>query len=109
MPPALNDMYRPNFNGRKGVRKTAECESWEMEVRILARLCEPIRKPQGVEMELRIYYKFERDIDSCSKALNDCLQGLMYDDDRQIRRLVITKEKDAGNPRLEVECRPIAA
>lgn len=105
LPPPLNSMYRPNFRSR-GVRKTVECERWETEVQWLAKVAKAdsicIKKPQPVEMQLRIFYKTERDIDSSSKALLDCLQGIVYDDDKQIIRLVIEKYKDNSSPRVEI-------
>lgn len=103
LPPALNDMYRPNFGNKKGVRKTDECEAWEQEVKLMARFHKPWPKETPVVMRVRIFYKFDRDIDSSQKALQDCLQGYMYENDSQIVELLITKEKDLKNPHLEVE------
>lgn len=104
LPPSLNLMYRPNFGGRKGMRKTAECEAWETEVQWIARSHNvvPIPKVQRVIMTVEIFYKTERDIDSSQKSLQDCLQGYLYEDDKQIDRLVIEKHKDNANPRIVV-------
>lgn len=102
LPPALNDVYRPNFGNRKGVRKTAEAQDWELAAQWLAKAAkwEPLEGP--VVMVVQIFYKTERDIDSSQKILQDCLQGCGYTDDRQIKKLIVEKFKDNANPRLEV-------
>lgn len=98
-------MYVPNYGGRRGVRKSAACEAWEYEAAMTAKAQRGmlVPKPFKVAMSVRMFYKYERDIDSSQKALQDCMQGILYDDDSQIVRLEITKEKDAKNPRIEME------
>lgn len=108
LPPPLNDLYRPNFGNRKGVQKTVACKNWENEVQWIAKAKRvvPIPKPKRVAMDVAIYYKTERDIDSSQKALQDCLQGYLYDDDKQIDFLTIRKYKDNANPRVIVRVSP---
>lgn len=105
LPPPLNAMYRPNYRGR-GVTKTDECKRWESEVGWIAkdkmRAALYFGKPAAVSMEVELYYKTERDIDSSQKALQDCLQGIVYDDDRQIKRLTIEKHKNNADPHVVV-------
>lgn len=102
LPPALNDVYRPNFGNRKGVRKTAEAMDWEVTAQWLAKAAQWTPLEGAVTMYVEIHYKTERDIDSSQKILQDCLQGFGYADDKQIKKLVIQKFKDNANPRLEV-------
>lgn len=103
LPPTLNALYRTNPNGH-GLYKTKECKDWEETVQWLAKpsVSSKVQKGSFVHMEVVIFYHYERDIDSCQKALQDCLQGYAYDDDRQIVSLLVRKIKDTRSPRLEV-------
>lgn len=42
------------------------------------------------------------DIDNHVKAILDALQGLIFDDDRQIVSVAASKLKDCQNPRIEI-------
>lgn len=94
--------YRPNFGNRKGVRKTDEAMAWERDTQWLCKAAHWQPIDGDVAMTVELFYKTERDIDSSQKILQDCLQSYAYHDDRQIKRLLITKCKDSANPRVVV-------
>jgi len=105
LPPPLNAMYRAAWSG-KGVRKTDECKDWETDTQITCRTL-GIRMIPGnvrIRMTIDLYYgSHERDIDSSLKATLDCLQGVVYENDRQIVELLIRKYQDKLAPRLEID------
>ena len=60
------------------------------------------KKP--VEMEVNIFFKDKRrrDLDNHLKLIWDSLQGIVYEDDSQIQKLIVTKEICTEDPRVEV-------
>lgn len=46
--------------------------------------------------------KRKRDIDNFNKLWMDALEGVVYEDDSQIRQLTISKDYDKENPRIEI-------
>lgn len=57
-----------------------------------------------IEIDVRIYFgdKRVRDVDNFNKLWMDALTGIVYEDDKQIKRLSIEKHYDKKNPRLEI-------
>lgn len=56
-----------------------------------------------ITLNVLFYFKDNRkDIDGCLKALLDSIEGIMYENDRQITELHVFKEIDKDNPRTEV-------
>ncbi len=105
LPPPLNAMYRPNWHG-KGVRKTDECKDWEMETQAICRTLGMRVIPASIRIRMTVdlyYGSHERDIDSSLKATLDCLQGVVYENDRQIVELAVRKFQDKSAPRLEID------
>lgn len=63
-------------------------------------------KPITKEIDLRIELFFgdnrKRDIDNYNKILLDAFTGILWEDDSQITSLLIIKNKDIKNPRIEL-------
>lgn len=57
------------------------------------------------DMEIILFFKDKRrrDVDNYSKLVLDALEGVVYEDDRQIQKLTIKKDYSAENPRIEIE------
>lgn len=62
----------------------------------------PIEKE--IDLTVKLYFGTKRrvDIDNFNKLLFDSLNGLIWKDDSQIQSMVITKEYDKKNPRIEL-------
>ena len=57
----------------------------------------------GVNVELYFWDKRKRDIDNYNKLWMDALSWVVYEDDKQIKTMHITKNYDKENPRIEVD------
>lgn len=58
------------------------------------------------DVEIRITYYFEknnRDLLGSSKCMMDAMQGIVYENDRQIKKASLEMFKDKDNPRVEIE------
>lgn len=52
------------------------------------------------------YYHWDRrirDIDNYWKLVLDCMTGIVYEDDSQIRHMYLSKYFDKENPRVEID------
>lgn len=99
IPPTLNASYRARSDGR-GQYKTTEAKLWQREVMYRMGQFRPLTG--DIVLTIDLYYKFNRDIDASLKLALDALQGYAYTDDEQITQLILTKQKDSKNPRLEI-------
>lgn len=65
------------------------------------------KKPSdaSVELGIKIYFgdKRVRDIDNYGKLLLDSMTDIVYEDDKQIKKMTVEKFIDVDNPRIEVE------
>ena len=63
-------------------------------------------KPIKSDIDLRVELFFgdnrRRDIDNYNKILLDAFTGILWEDDSQIQSLLIIKNKDLKNPRIEL-------
>ena len=57
-----------------------------------------------VEMTVIFYHDNRRcnDLDNSFKTIGDCLNKILYDDDKQIKRLILEKKYDKKCPRIEL-------
>lgn len=64
--------------------------------------------PGGLEVEMRVELRGHGggDVDNYAKAVLDGMQGIVYADDRQVRRLVAETVPGCDTDRLEVTVRP---
>ena len=58
-----------------------------------------------IEMTITLFFKDKRkrDIDNYNKLVLDALEGIVFEDDHQIQKLIINKDYSADNPRVEIQ------
>lgn len=83
-------------------------EKWEREAREIAwqdAIVPPLLCP--VHVSAQIYYKGQQpDLSGCLESIGDCLQGIIWADDRQIESWDGSRlHHDLKNPRTEVTVR----
>jgi crossover junction endodeoxyribonuclease RusA len=65
------------------------------------------KKPITGDIDMRVELFFgderKRDIDNYNKILLDSMSGIIFEDDSQIQSLLIIKNKDKKNPRIEIQ------
>ena len=56
------------------------------------------------EMEITLFFKDKRrrDVDNYNKLVLDALEGIVYEDDKQIKKLTIEKKISVDDPRIEI-------
>ena len=101
MCPPLNSLYR---HGRRGVYKIAKARAWEDEVIYRLSQAGEYTSIEGkVKLEMVMYLKRDRDIDSSLKLVLDVLEKAgVYANDKQIVDLHVIKAMDKGDSRLEI-------
>lgn len=105
LPPSLNNLYA---NAKRGRRKSAEGRAYAHDAGWRA-------KEQGAEFlgeaEVVVHYRFymdkRGDVSNRVKAVEDALTGIVWQDDRYIRRFTAERLPPEGNPRVEVEIEAI--
>jgi Holliday junction resolvase RusA-like endonuclease len=105
LPPTLNHSYGYRSMGRHvSMYKKPEAKQWQRQAALLIQASRHQKTPTKsiVTIKIHMYYKFNRDIDSSLKLLFDTMEGIVYENDRQIISLLVFKDKDKDNPRLEV-------
>lgn len=56
-----------------------------------------------VKIDLYFKDKRRRDVDNYNKLVLDALEGIVYEDDKQIQKLIVEKHISADDPRVEVK------
>lgn len=99
LPPSANRLYRAIGRGRS--IKSKEYREWIARARttVLESVgnLEPMAGPCFAEITL--FLRRRRDVDNSAKPILDVLQGLVYRNDSQVRRLLICREQ-AGKGEL---------
>lgn len=104
---------RPRF-GKSGrvytPPRTAECE---LRIGWAARQARLPKIPKGVKVALAITFQFadnrDRDGDNLLKTVMDALNGIAYDDDKQIKSFTVHVINDATDNLAAIAVRPIGA
>lgn len=102
----VNQMYR---RGRgRGLYITPEGAEFKRQITSAAKMA--VEKASRTNTDapcciyLRIWYPTRRfDVDAAVKPILDALQGVVYDNDRQVHRLVVVKCVDKEDPRTDIE------
>lgn len=57
------------------------------------------------DMEIILFFKDKRrrDVDNYNKLVLDSLEGVVYEDDKQIQKLTVEKRISAEDPRIEIK------
>jgi len=103
LPPSVNSYYK-RYRRKVVISEAGQAFKWEMQV---AWNNSPYRDfnptPYPVILEADFYFpRNNRDIDNPLKALFDSLEGLAYENDKQIQRMTITKAVDKKKPRTVI-------
>lgn len=60
-----------------------------------------------VEIMLFFRDRRERDVDNYNKLLLDSLEGIAYENDKQVKKLTVEKEISVDDPRIEIKINKI--
>lgn len=107
-PVSVNSIWR---RGKVGMFLTYEATAWKETVAIYAKKYWRAPPLQGrVSVSLTCFFKSRRhrDIDNVFKCIGDAMEGICYENDEQIDRLEICRQRDAKNPRVEIVIEEIA-
>ena len=91
----------------KRLRKTKECKDWEAAIQKKAASVYSEEPHEGtVHLKINLYFpdKRRRDVDGPLKAILDAMNNLIYKDDSQVFRILVDKDIDRDNPRIEINC-----
>ena len=99
-PPSANHYLK---RGKNGVFRTQEANDYRENVQmicLIARL-EPLLGDVSLFIDV---YRPRRsgDVDNVLKVVLDSLQGHLYENDRQVSHISITRHDDKNDPRIEV-------
>ena len=105
-PQSTNHIYKTTCRGKfasvymsKEGKDLKESYQWQIKSQYKG-------KPKTGDLDLRIELFFgdnrKRDIDNYNKILLDAFTGILWEDDSQIQSLLIVKNKDIKNPRIEL-------
>ncbi|MGB1284980.1 MAG: RusA family crossover junction endodeoxyribonuclease [Aggregatilineales bacterium] len=100
-PPSTNTYYRYY---RKRVVISAHGRQYKRDVAFICKQGGVTPLSGSIIANVKVFQPTRRgDLDNKFKALFDALNGLAYDDDRQIMEIHAWKYVDNGNPRIEIE------
>ena len=104
-PPSSNRYWR-NWRGRMVV--SSEAKAYKQEAAWLAKVAGAELIDGDVALTMRVYRPAKRgDLDNAIKITLDSLQGILYENDSQIVRIVAERFDDKHNPRVEIEATAI--
>lgn len=87
---SVNNRYYRNFSLKKQYKEFKECLSWEAKIQMQGKYA--FKCP--IRCEIYILYKGRNpDIDNYLKPILDSMNGIVYEDDKQIERLIVYKSK----------------
>ena len=108
VPPSVNHQYALTRRGpaltreAKRYAETVQWYAWEAAKRQGWRCT-----PKGRQVVVRLWYYWpdrrRRDAHNAHKVLLDAMQGVVYEDDRDVLPQVMAAEVDRANPRVEIE------
>ncbi len=105
-PISTNQLYRSANRGGRCIRyMTKKGKERKENYRATARLMyggEPYDCDLMMTVVIFFGDKRRRDIDNYNKVVLDSLEGICYNDDKQIQTMFITKAYDKEDPRIEI-------
>lgn len=107
LPPSVNKLYRVAHNR---LVLTDVARNYKTYAGLLALQAEVHPVPGDLAVTLVVYRQTKRgDADNFCKACLDCLNGIAWEDDRQIKALhVYLRDDQPKKPRVEVTVKQIA-
>lgn len=105
-PQSTNHIYKSTCRGKfasvymsKAGKDLKESYQWQLKSQYKG-------KPKKDDLDLRVELFFgdkrKRDIDNYSKILLDSMSKIIFEDDSQIQSILIIKNIDIKNPRIEI-------
>lgn len=96
LPPTLNQTYKAKcVCGHGALYKSDEAKVWQEYCKW--ETCKQYKDEALLQDDLQVEIDFvckrDRDVDGSLKLLLDALKGIVYVDDKQVKKLVITKSK----------------
>jgi Holliday junction resolvase RusA-like endonuclease len=109
-PLSVNAAYRVVRLGRRaGLAKSSEAKTYQARVQLAARRAMRGSKMLSGDLVFTIVAYWPRrnaDSDAAVKLTKDALQGIVYENDRIVRRDESERAHDAARPRVEITVRP---
>jgi len=110
IPPSVNSYWRSAFKGGRIMHYVSkEGKAFKSALSLIAR-ANKFRMLQGdVVLRYRLYCKKQgrKDLDNTLKAVQDALEGIAYENDKQIKRIEAEKISYAGWDGIEIEVKEI--
>lgn len=104
LPLSVNRTYKI-FRSR--MYKSSEAKQYTNAIQLL--LCREKPLDGNVELSVKFYFPSTAgDCDNRLKLLLDSLQGRLFVNDRQVKRMTIEVFKDAKNPRVDIAICPLS-
>ena len=105
---------RPRFRGN-GCYQSARNRSYREEIQMAGRLAMKAAAPLtgALSAVVKLYRSYAPtskrfgDVDNHLKAIFDGLNGIVFQDDAQIVKCVVTKQQDGKNPRAEISIQEV--
>lgn len=102
LPPTINSSYKRGKNSfykSQEAKNASEAVKWEIRAQYRGK---PLIGP--VEAKFSVWEASNRvDADARTKSLLDCLSGIVYLDDRQVKKYCVEQGIDRRSPRVEIE------
>ena len=101
LPPSANRNWKASGSR---VYKSVEASQYQHDVRWECRAAgiDPLQGKVAVIIDA--YFTHTRsDLDNVTKVLFDALNGFVWQDDRQVYQMCLTKHIDRSNPRIELQ------
>lgn len=105
-PQSTQHIYKMTCRGRfatmymsKAGKELKESYQWQLKSQYKGK---PLTKEIDLRVELFFGDERKRDIDNYNKIFLDSMSGIIFEDDSQIQSLLVVKNKDKANPRIEI-------
>ena len=95
-----NSRQLVHLNGRPAFIKSAKARGYERDFKLQCKKIDPLMSGD-VRVDITIYYATRRpDLDE--SVILDCMQGCIYENDRQVKEKHVYHALDKENPRAEI-------
>ena len=110
IPPSVNSYWRSAFKGGKIMHYVSkEGKAFKSALSLIAR-ANKFKLLQGdVVLKYKLFCKKQgrKDLDNTLKAIQDALEGIAYENDKQIKKIEAEKISNAGWDGIEIEVKEI--
>jgi len=110
VPKARPRLGQRQANGKRKAYTPKRTKNWE---RTVADYCGIATRGDGFECDVSVWIVFHRedrvnvDLDNLIKSVLDGMNGIAYDDDKQVVEIHAWLKYDKENPRVEVKIKPV--